>query len=203
VAFSRMMGSTSESRSGRRHTPCPKVLIYSGVMLKLQDFVTVMLCLVGVSWSVLYPVRVEAKENKRAQKFRQLVTQNMTAAQGHYWGFIDCKNRDKIQGMPTATIPLPGAGRTWVDASGYTTHHVFEGKADQLKVSYRALRERLNERLLTSYTLIDFDDSSAQWDHKEGADDHVSVGIQMNETDVTVTFYPPLDSLIPNGNPCM
>ncbi len=105
--------------------------------------------------------------------------------------------------MPTSTIPLPGASRTFLDSTEYISYHIFRDESAQLTRTYDTLRQQLKERIAPAYELVGIDGSDVQLKHKQAADDNVSVDITKSPTDITITFYPPSNKEIPWGDPCL
>jgi len=170
--------------------------------MKQRSHSMTMLPLVFMGLLLFSSPQVQGKEGIAWKKFHRSFEKNMKAGETHYWGIFDCRNRDEYTGMPTSTMPLAGASRTFMNSADFTAHHAFQDKSDELSRTYEALRQQLKERLGSSYTLADFDESSAQLDHKQAAGDHVSVGISKYPTEIVITFYPPLNKELPFGNPC-
>jgi hypothetical protein len=152
---------------------------------------------------VLPPSTSAAGTAALQRKFDARFTQNIEAASGHYWEQINCKRRDKDSGMPTSTLTLPGATRSYVDATEYTATYIFPiAGAGQMDL-HAFVRSRAFVNVPADFETDEYEeDSSSQIRHRSSPDDHVTVELTDRQGELIVTFRPPQSVPIPFGNPC-
>ena len=118
-------------------------------------------------------------------QFDQALQANLKAAEKHFWEVIDCENRDQENGMPTTKVSLPGANRTFLEASGYTLYYFFP-------------KQGLGQSDLHGFVRARIAANAPQG----SPDDSPSIEVQDRSDLLYVTIHPAQNAELPWGDPC-